>query len=59
MVRDVRDELLTMRVSDLMVRSIAKRCVSKDETIEVENALRGRAVGFAEHAWLLRPPGLN
>jgi hypothetical protein len=28
--------LLTMRVRDLILRSIAKRCVSKDEAIEVE-----------------------
>jgi len=31
--------LLTMRVSDLILRSIAKRCVSKDEATEPENAL--------------------
>jgi hypothetical protein len=31
--------LLTMRVSDLIQRSIAKRCVSKDEAIKVEMAL--------------------
>jgi hypothetical protein len=28
-----------MRVQDLIQRSIAKRCVSKDEAIEVEIAL--------------------
>jgi len=28
-----------MRVQDLILRSIAKRCVSKDETTELENAL--------------------
>ena len=33
------DALLTMRVGDLILRSIAKRCVSKDEAIEVEIAL--------------------
>jgi hypothetical protein len=32
------DALLTMRVRDLILRSIAKRCVSKDEAIEVEIA---------------------
>jgi hypothetical protein len=31
--------LLTMRVSDLILRSVAKRCVSKDEAIEAETAL--------------------
>jgi hypothetical protein len=31
--------LLTMRVRDLSLRSIAKRCVSKDAAIEVELAL--------------------
>ena len=30
------DALLTMRVSDLILRSIAKRCVSKDEAIDME-----------------------
>jgi hypothetical protein len=29
--------LLTMRVSDLIPRSIAKRCVSKDEAATQEN----------------------
>jgi hypothetical protein len=28
------DALLTMRVSDLILRSIAKRCVSKDEALK-------------------------
>jgi hypothetical protein len=32
------DALLTMRVRDLIQRSIAKRCVSKDDAIEVEMA---------------------
>ena len=32
MVRDARAALLTMRVPDLILRSIAKRCVSKDES---------------------------
>jgi hypothetical protein len=32
--------LLTMRVQDLILRSIAKRCVSKDEATELENALK-------------------
>jgi hypothetical protein len=31
--------LLTMRVRVLILRSIAKRCVSKDEAIEVDGAL--------------------
>jgi hypothetical protein len=35
--------LLTMRVSDLILRSIAKRCVSKDEATEPENALIARS----------------
>jgi len=30
-----------MRVEDLILRSIAKRCVSKDAAIEVEIALEG------------------
>ena len=30
----VRDALLTMRVSDLILRSIAKRCVSMDEALK-------------------------
>jgi len=30
---------LTMRVSDLILRSIAKRCVSKHKAIQAENAL--------------------
>src|SRR5258708_25235851 len=38
----LRDALLTMRVRDLILRSIAKRCVSKDEAIEVEIALVGK-----------------
>jgi hypothetical protein len=29
--------LLTMRVRDLILRSIAKRCVSKDEATDLEN----------------------
>jgi hypothetical protein len=33
------DALLTMRVSDLILRSIAKRCVSKDDATELESAL--------------------
>jgi hypothetical protein len=32
------DALLTMRVGDLILSSIAKRCVSKDEAVEVEVA---------------------
>jgi hypothetical protein len=31
--------ILTMRGWDLILRSIAKRCVSKDEAIDVEIAL--------------------
>jgi hypothetical protein len=34
------DALLTMRVRDLILRSIAKRCVSKDDAIETEMALK-------------------
>jgi hypothetical protein len=30
---ETRFALLTMRVSDLILRSIAKRCVSKDEAL--------------------------
>jgi len=30
------DALLTTRVKDLILRSIAKRCVSKDEATELE-----------------------
>jgi hypothetical protein len=29
--------LLTMRVKDLVLRSIAERCVSKDEAAKLEN----------------------
>jgi hypothetical protein len=32
------DALLTMRILDLILRSIVKRCVSKDEAVEVEIA---------------------
>jgi hypothetical protein len=40
MVRDAGvAALLTMRVSDLILRSIAKRCVSKDDATELECAL--------------------
>jgi hypothetical protein len=39
------DALLTMRVCDLILRSIAKRCVSKDAAIEVENTLFAVMIG--------------
>jgi len=42
------DALLTMRVCDLILRSIAKRCVSKDAAIEVENALFAVMIGANE-----------
>jgi hypothetical protein len=35
----LRDALLTVRVRDLILRSIAERCVSKDDAIEAEIAL--------------------
>jgi hypothetical protein len=42
------DALLTMRVCDLILRSIAKRCVSKDAAIEVENALFTVMIGASK-----------
>jgi hypothetical protein len=39
--------LLTLRVRDLILRSMAKQCVSKDEAIEVEIALGQRAKTFS------------
>jgi hypothetical protein len=44
------DALLAMRVWDLILRSIAKRCVSKDEAIEVEIALSSCIT--KEKSWL-------
>jgi hypothetical protein len=38
--------LLTMRVEDLILRSIAKRCVSKDEATQLEYAL---TCGYVHH----------
>jgi len=38
-----------MRLEDLILRSIAKRCVSKDDAIEVEIALALAGWGFPGH----------
>ena len=43
--------LLTMRVSDFILRSIAKRCVSKDEAATLENFFALNVSHFGRTAW--------
>jgi hypothetical protein len=43
--------LLTMRVSDLLLRSIAKRCVSKDEATARETVLTAAGFHFRRVIW--------
>jgi hypothetical protein len=40
-----------MRVSDLILRSIAKRCVSKDEAAAPENVFALTVSHFGRTAW--------
>jgi hypothetical protein len=45
------DALLTVRVSDLILRSIAKRCVSKDEAIALENVFASAGIRSMDATW--------
>ena len=42
---------LTMRVADLILRSIAKRCVSNDEATALENIFAEAGIHSVEAAW--------